>query len=180
MIFPWIIKTGLKAFYRTWIALGFLLVQWLVLALYPYPQWFEILKIPLSKTGSISDKLLWKYSSTGDFKVKIAYELLVEDSYTSSQNQFKPAHIQNGVWKQICKIKVPMRICSFVWRLMYDSLPTLLTLKNRDTSTQSNCPLCDTKEESISHLFLHFPFARACWHGSTLAVYTSDLLNTSM
>ena len=124
----------------------------LVLALYPYPQWFEILKIPLSKTGSISDKLLWKYSSTGDFKVKIAYELLVEDSCTSSQNQFKPAHIQNGVWKQICKIKVPMRICNFVWRLMYDSLPTLLTLKNRDTSTQSNCPLCDTRRIHISSL----------------------------
>ena len=152
----------------------------LVRALYPYLQWFEIMKIPLSKTGSISDKLLWKYSITGDFKVKIAYKLLVEDSCTSSQNQSKPAHIQNGVWKQICKIKVPMRICNFVWRLMHDSLLTLLTLKNRDISTQSNCPLCNTVEDSISHLFWHYPFARACWHGLTLVVHTFDLLNTSM
>ena len=30
----------------------------IVRALYPYLQWFEIMKIPLSKTSSISDKLL--------------------------------------------------------------------------------------------------------------------------
>lgn len=138
------------------------------------------MKIPLSKTGSISDKLLWKYLSTGDSKVKTAYKLLVEDSCTSSQNQSKPAHIQNGVWKQICKIKVPMRIYNFVWRLIHDSLPTLLTLKNRGISTQSNCPLCNTEEESISHLFLHYSFARARWHDLTLAIHTSDLLNISM
>ena len=39
----------------------------LIWATYPYPQWSEILKIPLSKTSSVSDKLLWKHSNNGEF-----------------------------------------------------------------------------------------------------------------
>lgn len=44
----------------------------------------------------------------------------------------------------------------------------------------STCPLCNVEDESISHLFLFCPFARATWHGSPLAVHTSDLHNTSI
>ena len=34
--------------------------------------------------------------------------------------------------------------------------------------------MCNYEEESASHLFLLCPFARACWHGSSLAVHTTD------
>ena len=47
----------------------------LVKALYPYPWWSDILSIPISKTGSIPDKLVWKFSSNGDYKVHYAYKL---------------------------------------------------------------------------------------------------------
>lgn len=125
----------------------------LIWATYPYPQWSEILKIPLSKTSSVSDKLLWKHSNNGEFKVKNAYNLLFEDSYSPSPNQSRHTHIQTGVWKLISKIKVPLKICNFVWKLMHDSLPTFLTLKNRGISTHSSCPLCNTGWIHIKSFF---------------------------
>ena len=71
-----------------------------------------------------------------------------------------------------------IKACSI--KLLYDSLPTYLTLNKRGIPVASTCPLCDVEDESISHLFLFCPFARATWHGSPLAVHTPDLHNTSI
>ena len=71
-----------------------------------------------------------------------------------------------------------IKACSI--KLLYDSLPTYLTLNKRGIPVASTCPLCNVEDESISHLFLFCPFARATWHGSPLAVHTSDLHNTSI
>ena len=62
---------------------------------------------------------------------------------------------------------------------MHDGLPTLLSLKNRGIPTQSTCPLCNDEDEA-THLFPFCPFARACWHGSLLAVHTTDPANVSV
>lgn len=59
-------------------------------------------------------------------------------------------------------------------------LTIYLTLKNRGISLDSSCPLCDGEDESSSHLFLFCPFARATWHGTSLAVHTSDLNSYSI
>ena len=40
--------------------------------------------------------------------------------------------------------------------------------------------MCNCEEESASHLFLLCPFARACWHGSSLAVHTTDFSDISV
>ena len=40
--------------------------------------------------------------------------------------------------------------------------------------------MCNEEEESHTYLFLHWPFAKACWHGSTLAVHTSDYTSISI
>ena len=51
----------------------------LVRKLYPFPQANEILQIAISKTDSVQDKLLWKYSRGGNYQVKRAYELIAQD-----------------------------------------------------------------------------------------------------
>ncbi|XP_075663263.1 uncharacterized protein LOC142632818 [Castanea sativa] len=131
-------------------------------------------------TGAVNNKLNWKHSSTSEFNVKTDYKLLSEDFYLSTQSLSRSVPNQEGFWNKIWKVKVPQRICNFVWRLMHDSLPTMLILKNRSIPVQSNCHLCDADEESTSHLFMQCPFARACWHGSTLAIHSSDFRNISV
>lgn len=98
----------------------------LVRVVYPFPLSTEILQIPLSKTGSVQDKLLWKFSSDGDYKVKDAYEMLMTDSSPP-----RIAYQQEGVWNLIWGVKVPLKINTFIWKLTQDRLPTLLNLSNR-------------------------------------------------
>ena len=51
----------------------------LVRAYFPFLIYEEILQLPLPKTNTRGDKLLWKHSKSGDFKVKTAYRLLIKD-----------------------------------------------------------------------------------------------------
>lgn len=102
----------------------------LVRALYPYPWWSDILSIPISKTGSVPDKLVWKFSSNGDFKVHNAYKLLSKDFAHNAQACPRPNSTPSEVWNLLWKVKVPPKIGNFVWKLMHDSLPTFLALKN--------------------------------------------------
>ena len=72
---------------------------------------------------------------------------------------------------------MPLKISTFVWKLMLDRLPTMLSLFNKGISSLNLCPLCNEESESTTHLFLLCPLTRACWHGSSLAVHSSDFIN---
>ena len=102
--------------------------------------------------------------------MKQAYNLISKDNVIHSLN----------LWHLIWEVQVPVKIANFVWRLCHDSLPTFLTLKNRDVRVDSSCPLCAEDEESSSHLLLFYTFAREVWHGTPLVVHTSDLRNVSV
>uniref|UniRef100_A0A7N2MUY6 Reverse transcriptase zinc-binding domain-containing protein n=1 Tax=Quercus lobata TaxID=97700 RepID=A0A7N2MUY6_QUELO len=146
----------------------------LVRSIYPPSESSEILQIPIAKTDSVQDKLFWKYSNDGEYKVKSAYEILVSDCSTTQRQ----TQSQEGVWKMICGVKVPLKINTFVWKLMHDRLPTLLSLNNKGITTQSLCPFCNEEDESTTQLFMLCPFTRACWHGLALAIHSFDFNNT--
>ena len=63
---------------------------------------------------------------------------------------------------------------------MLDRLPTMLSLFNRGISSLNLCPFCDEESESTTHLFLLHPLTRACWHGSGLAVHSSDITSITV
>ena len=147
----------------------------LVRRLYPFHQASTILQIPISKTNSMQDKLCWKFSNNGEYQVHKAYDILSKKE--ACQARFFQAH--SGWWRSFWKIKVPLKISNFVWKLLNNCLPTFLNLHIRGISTGNLCPMCN-EEESLTHLFLLCPFTRACWHGTTLAIHTSDLNNLSV
>ena len=152
----------------------------LVRTYYSFPICKEIMKIPLPKTNAGGDKLLWKHSKSGDFEVKIAYRLLLKDCLASSTDCHRVNLVESKIWALIWKIKLPQKIWTFIWILLHDCLPTLQLLKIRVIFDDGLCLMCNCEEESASHLFLLCPFARACWHGSSLAVHTTDFSDISV
>ena len=100
----------------------------LVREIYPYPISEDIMSNPISRTGLVSDKLLWKYSNSGVFKVRNAYNLLQEDSSLSCSNHHDYISIPANIWYLIWKVKLPLKIGNFIWKLMHNCLPTFLTL----------------------------------------------------
>ena len=149
----------------------------LVRTLYPFSLSKQILQVPLPKTHDVQEKFLWKFSNegNGNYKVKRAYEIIIQDSHSSWNT-----HGQQSVWNLIWGLKVPLKINTFVWKLIRDRLTTLLNLSNRGIPTQTSYPLCNSDVESSTHLFLLCPFTRACWHGSTLAVHSTDFSSSSV
>lgn len=93
---------------------------------------------------------------------------------------FLPPPPPNTIWNTIWKINILLKICNCIWRLLRDSLPTFLTLEHRGIANIGQCPLCDSDEESYTHLFLKCPFSRACWYGSQLAIQSSKICSISV
>uniref|UniRef100_A0A7N2L3Y7 Reverse transcriptase zinc-binding domain-containing protein n=1 Tax=Quercus lobata TaxID=97700 RepID=A0A7N2L3Y7_QUELO len=66
----------------------------LVRSIYIATQCSKILSIPISKTGAVSDKILWKHSTTGQHDVRTAYKILLKDEVSKFPFQDSPHHIQ--------------------------------------------------------------------------------------
>ena len=148
----------------------------LVRSLYHFHQASPILQIPISKMNSVQDTLCWKFSNNGEYQVYKAYNLLSRNY--AGQSGFFQAH--SGWWRSFWKIKVPLKVSNFVWKLLNNCLPTFHNLHVRGISNGNFCPMCNEEEESLTHVFLLCPFTRAYWHGTTLAIHTSNFSDLSV
>ena len=72
-------------------------------------------------------------------------------------------------------MKLPQKILTFIWKFLHESLPVFEVLNNRGILFSSNCLICNEENESLDHLFMKCPFTRAIWHGSNLAIRSSEL-----
>lgn len=152
----------------------------LVRAVYSPQVSSEILRTPISKVGVSPDILVWKHSSSGNYNVNCAYNLLHRGSSNFNEFHSRQHNDHTAFWNVVWKVGVPLKVCNFVWRLLHDSLPTTLTWKSKGIPVDSSCPLCNEGDESTSHLFLRCTFARAVWHGSALVIHTSALPHSSI
>ncbi|KAH1203691.1 Kinesin-like protein KIN-12E [Glycine max] len=67
-------------------------------------------------------------------------------------------------FKKLWEIKLPPKALSFVWRLLWDRLPTKDNLIKRQIQVDNDlCPFCHNQPESASHLFFTCGKTMAIW-----------------
>lgn len=122
-----------------------------------------IMDIPVSKTD-IEDRLVWKKSDNGIYNVRKEYQSLTKEDLPSS-------HDWDAFWKLPC---IP-KILLFGWKCLNNSLPLGANLFVKKFSIDGSCAFgCDVAEDD-DHLFIHCPFARRTWMGSTLGIRTNTI-----
>ena len=139
--------------------------------LYQPPTVKDIVQIPIAKVDGTLD---YNHSASGEYKVDQAYKMLQLD-YNQSKGLCTNSCVDHqSLWKFFWKIKLPMKVLTFIWKLVHDSIPVLAILKGRSITNYSICPLCNEGEETTTHLFQQCTFARAVWYGSMLNIRTSE------
>ena len=73
----------------------------LIRSLYPYPTCKEILNTLITKIESNPDNLVWKHSSSGEYRVIQACSLIHKDQTGEVSEGLNNTPILEGIWKLI-------------------------------------------------------------------------------
>ena len=85
-----------------------------------------IMSIPLCRTY-IEDKLIWPYTSSGNYIVKSGYNFLAA-AKTDQTTTANPRQ-DGGIWKLVWSVLVPNKVKNFLWRVCKEALPMKRNLK---------------------------------------------------
>ena len=101
--------------------------------------------IPLC-SFSQRDKLIWPFTPSGQYTVKLGYCFLDEGS-TSVQALADDSLF----WKKIWGLEVPNKVKNFVWQACKEALPTKENLYHRKIAQNALCENCKEQNEDGSH-----------------------------
>ncbi|KAL5168952.1 putative ribonuclease H protein [Glycine soja] len=95
--------------------------------------------------NNLNDTWVWGAESSGIFSTKSGYQVIKAEMVDEGQYLG---------FKKLWEIKLPPKALSFVWRLLWDRLPTKDNLIKRQIQVDDDlCPFCHNQPESASHLF---------------------------
>jgi hypothetical protein len=102
-------------------------------------------------------------SCSSNFSTKSAHKLISKDRTSTAISP-----LATHSWKSLWKLNLNARLILFLWKIAWDILPTKARLKAifPIPHLESYCPLCNSEEDSISHLFFRCIFARVAWRNS--------------
>jgi hypothetical protein len=116
----------------------------------------EIQKICPRATG---DAILWTPSSSGEFTTKSMHH------HITSLRQVQLSPLPASTWKGLWKLKIQHRLRLFLWKLIWNILPTRTRISASipNAMIDTSCSLCSSNTDSILHLFFSCPIARVVW-----------------
>ena len=101
------------------------------------------------------DFLTWKPDPNGVYTTKSAYSLL---------QQHDREVPDDSAAKIVWSLHIPPRAKAFSWRLFKNRIPTRANLRRRQVDLPSyTCPLCDSEEETTSHVMFNCSKTRILW-----------------
>lgn len=95
------------------------------------------------------DRLIWLFTASGQLAVRSFYKSMKSQCVIFS-NKF--------LWK----VKIPLKIKTFLWLMLKDSILTRDNLWRRGWKGVKSCLFCGA-DESIDHLFFQCPVANFVW-----------------
>lgn len=98
------------------------------------------------------DVHIWRFSPSGQYSAKSAYEHLFQGS------------ILFRSWEQIWMTWAPGECKFFLWLVEHDRCWTADRLARRGLPCPQCCPLCDQEHETINHLLVSCSFAWQYWY----------------
>ncbi|KAL9673458.1 hypothetical protein QQ045_029716 [Rhodiola kirilowii] len=114
----------------------------------------------------------WKFSSTGNFTVKSAYEVI--KYYESSCSVEKAEQSDKSglwkFWKKLWSTNVPNKIKVFCWRFFHNGLPDAINLWRRGVTVDRSCKLCGAPEETALHVITECWWAKALFSKFNLSM----------
>ncbi|CAL8157404.1 unnamed protein product [Prunus armeniaca] len=120
--------------------------------------------------GCESDQLVWPFSVSGYYSVKIGY-YSIHPCYHPNHRHMRASGshcVSKKVWKLIwCSPLIP-KIKNFMWRAVKGCLPTKALLFHRHLGSSPLCPVCENEPETIEHLLLYCIWTPSVWFGSLL------------
>lgn len=110
----------------------------------------SICGLALSPHGQ-PDQLIWQGNPSGTYTVRSAYHLELERRIRQTRESSTP-HTASGVWRKIWRLGIPGVVCTFLWRLCTNSLPTKVNLLKKNIVQDCLCPMCGIMVESSGHI----------------------------
>ncbi|XP_042950144.1 uncharacterized protein LOC122282259 [Carya illinoinensis] len=123
----------------------------------------KILKIVICPEG-YEDRWMWSEERSGEFSVRSAYKLLQKGLY-DAVGQSSNSSSLNSLWKAIWKMKLPLKIRIFAWKLCKDCLPIGLNLIKKHVDIDPKCCLCAEQNEDLSQAIVYYPQLIEFWKG---------------
>nr|GMD40682.1 putative RNA-directed DNA polymerase [Ipomoea batatas] len=107
----------------------------------------------LSNDNDAQDELFWEHEANGNFSVTSAYGLIQGDIES----------LNDKGWERLWQVKVPNKICTFLWLVRHGRIMTNHERKRRGFIYYDQCQHCLTIMEDINHLLRHCPKAMEVW-----------------
>lgn len=113
----------------------------------------KILTIPLP-LSPLPNKLIWGPAPNGNFSIKSAYNLQLQD---------EQSHPKAPFLKKMWSLTLPPKVKLFSWLLIRKRLQVRSHLYKFLPNINPECPLCKNHMETINHLFFECQFAVNIW-----------------
>ncbi|KAK3220828.1 hypothetical protein Dsin_014798 [Dipteronia sinensis] len=152
-------KDGMVSEYGRWVGSSWSWVVKLRRTLFGWElqQWncFMLVVNCIIIRNGISDDLAWNLSSNRCFSVK-SFRRCLEDSRGLNISEVSPL-----LWRGL----IPPKVEVFIWQLLKGRVVVREVLVSFGMVHQAStaCPLCDSMQESINHLFLHCDWSWKLW-----------------
>lgn len=117
----------------------------------------------MSSSSRNDDKIVWKWTTNGQYTSKSAYRT----QFLGSYRRF----CTNNIWKAKTEKKCKL----FAWILIQNKILTADNLQSRGWPHNDACALCHGPLETCYHLCLACPFAEAVWSHITSSEHFTEI-----